>query len=802
MATTNELKPEQLRRTVDPRTLEAPTAEEHVPTAGIVGQQRAVAALQFGLGMRNSGFNVYVAGPPGVGKMTAVQAFVEDLARHAPTPPDWCYVNNFDDPYQPRACRLPTGRGRKFQQDMQELIAHVRREIGRVFESDDYTARYDQIVKELNDQRQSLFDQVNDHATKEGFAIRVSPIGIAIIPMTAGRPLNDTEFAALPLAAREEMLARREQLQEEINDALKQGRDLERTARDKLQELDRQVALYAVKPLFEELATLYQDLPDIAAYLGAVQQDILQHIENFKTSTTSQPDAEKAMAEAPGIKDVPLRRYQVNVLVDNSKREGAPVVVELNPTYANLCGRIEKEAQFGTLVTDFTMIKAGTLHTAAGGYLVLEVEDLLSNPFAWDGLKRALHSREIQIEEISERLGYLTTRSLRPQPIPIDVKVILVGSPMVYQLLHAYDSEFAELVKVRADFETDMPFNITNARNCLDVLASFCQKEDLLPLDASGAARILEHASRLADDQEKLSTHFGALTDVIREANYWACQAGATQITTAHIRQALEAHVFRANRIQERLHELITRGTLQIDTDGRTVGQINGLAVIGTGDYAFGQPARITATVGPGRGGVIDIEREARLGGPIHTKGVLILGGYLAQTYASDRPLTLLARLVFEQSYEGIEGDSASSAELYALLSALAKIPIRQDVAVTGAISQMGEVQAIGGVNEKIEGFFDVCRARGLSGSQGVMIPSSNLPHLMLREDVVAAVAEGRFHIWAVTHVNEGITLLTGMVAGERGADGRFLEGSINDLVDKRMRAFAESLQMHEENRE
>ena len=491
---------------------------------------------------------------------------------------------------------------------------------------------------------------------------------------------------------------------------------------------------------------------------------------------------------------MPFRKYQVNVLVDNSKQEGAPVVVELNPSYSNLFGRVEKEAHFGALYTDLTMIKAGSLHRANGGYLVLRAEDLLRNPFSWDGLKRALLSRQIEIEEPGERFGFMATKSVRPQPIPLDVKVALIGSPLLYYLLYASDDEFSELFKVKADFDTSMARDEENVQDFLAVLSTFCHKEKLKPLDASAVAKLLEHASRLAEDQEKLSTHFGALADVIREAHFWALQDGAPHVGAAHVQKALDEKLYRSNLIQERIQEMIARGTLLIDAAGEAVGQVNGLSVLSLGDYLFGKPSRITASVGPGREGVIDIEREVELGGPIHSKGVLILSGYLAQEYAQDKPLTLAARLVFEQSYEGIEGDSASSAELFTLLSALSGLPVKQGIAVTGSVNQHGELQAIGGVNQKIEGFFDVCQAKGLTGEQGVIIPQSNVQNLMLREDVVEAVKSKRFHVWPVKTIDEGIEILTGVPAGKRGPDGQFPEGTVGYRVDRRLREFAECL--------
>ncbi len=783
-----ELSPEQLRRTFDPHALGIETTEHIEPLEGIIGQRRAVSALQFGLGIQELGFNIYVAGPPGIGKMTAVRSFLEELARQKETPPDWCYVNNFEDPYHPKALRLPPGWGARFAQDIKNLIEHVRRELPKVFESEEYSARRDEIVKAINQQREAIINRVQEKASQAGFLLQAAPFGILIVPVLGGRPLSDAEFQSLPPAAREDIQRRRDALQEDLKVAMKEIRALEKLAQERLTELDRHVTLYMVGGLIDDLREKYRELPEVLEYLDALQKDILENIELFKGEQKSEGEL------PPWAKELPFRKYSVNVLVDNSKQHGAPVVVELNPVYHNLFGRIEKETQFGALYTDFTMIKAGSLHRANGGYLVLPIEDVLRSLLSWDGLKRALRSREIFIEELGERLGFIATKSLRPQPIPLDVKVVLVGHPIFYYLLHAYDEEFPELFKVKADFDTRMDASAENIRDFLKFLCTFCQKERLKHLDNTAVAKLLEHAARLAEDQQKLSTHFGAIADIIREANYWALQEGSSYIGARHVQKALDEKVYRSNLIQERIQEMIARGTLLIDTEGQAVGQVNGLSIIHLGDYTFGKPSRITASVGAGREGIIDIEREVELGGPIHSKGVLILSGYLAQKYAQDKPLTLTAKLVFEQSYEGVEGDSASSTELYALLSALSGVPIKQGIAVTGSVNQHGEVQAIGGVNEKIEGFFDICKIKGLTGEQGVLIPKSNVQNLMLREDVVEAVRAKKFHIWAVSTIDEGIEILTGVPAGERGRDGKFPEGTVNYLVDRRLREFAECL--------
>lgn len=801
-----ELSTEQLRKNFDPKALGIKSTESFGHLKGIIGQKRAVSALRFGLHIQgNNGFNVYVAGPPGIGKMTSVKAFLEEVASRKPTPPDWCYVNNFEDAYSPKVIQLPPGRGCEFKQDMSNLVDHIRRELPKVFESDEYGNRRDEIVNELTKQSETLSDELNQRASEKGFILRPTPMGIMFIPIRDGQPIQDEQFKALPESERSDFEQRRQALYQELKGTMKKVRQIERQGQEKVKELDRRVALNIVGGVLDDLVEKYEQFPKIIEHLKEVRKDILENIETFKITKQNQSGSN---ASAPGnpqmqlLHELNFRKYQVNVLVDNCKQEGAPVIVELNPTYNNLLGRIEKEMEMGVLNTDFTLIKAGALPLANGGFLVLPVEEVLRSLYSYDGLKRSLRAGEVQIEELGERLGFLAFKSLRPEPIPLDVKVVLVGSPLIYHLLHAYDEVFPELFKVKADFDTRMAFDDDNIKNLVAFISTYCEKHKLKHFDGQATARMLEHASRLADDQEKLSTKFGNLADVICEANYWAQQDEASLVSAKHVQKALDEKVFRSNLLQERIQEMIARGMILIDIEAKTVGQVNGLSVLNLGDYMFGKPSRITASVSPGREGVIDIEREVELGGPIHSKGVLILGGYISKKFAHDRPLTLASRLVFEQSYEGVEGDSASSAELYAILSALAEAPIKQGIAVTGSVNQHGEIQAIGGVNQKIEGFFDVCKLKGLTGDQGVIIPHSNVQHLMLREDVVAAVRERKFHLYAVKTIDEGIGILAGEAAGEQGTEGKFPKDTINERVRLRLREFEETLKAFREPRE
>ncbi|MEM3378015.1 MAG: ATP-binding protein [Candidatus Bathyarchaeia archaeon] len=784
-----KLPPESLRKECDTSLVRCKTTQELTPLQEIIGQERAVRALRFGLGIRNQGFNIYVAGYPGTGRKTAVKSFVEEVARVEPVPPDWCYVNNFSNPYEPKAMQLPAGRGRQFRDDMKFLIESVRTALPKAFESEDYAAKRDATIREVERQRKELIDKLNVKAQQEGFVIQSTPVGLLLIPVVNGQPLSEEELLRLPPKVQQLIQEKRERLEAEFRSAMRQFIDLERKVTEALKKLNRDVALYAIGNLVEDLIEKYKDLPEITSYLRDVQNDILDNIAQF----VKQGEPQQQLP-FPWMRESPFKKYEVNVIVDNSTLKGAPVIMEFNPTYQNLFGTTEKEVQFGALITDFTMIRGGSLHKANGGYIIIPVEDLLLNPFSYEGLKRALRDGKIVIEEPQERFGFISTKSLKPRPIPLKVKVILIGSPYIYQQLYLLDMEFAELFKVKAEFDTTMPRTEENIRQYAAFVCTLCQKENLKHLDSTGLVKIIEYSQRLCEDQQKLSTRFAEVADIVREANFYASQENSRFITGNHVKKAIEEKIYRSKLIQEKIQEMIKRGILLIDTDAEKVGQVNGLSVMSIGDFAFGIPSRVTASVGLGQEGVIDIEREAKLGGPIHTKGVLILSGYLNEKYAQDKPLSLSARLVFEQNYSGVEGDSASSTELYAILSALSNLPIKQYIAVTGSVNQKGEVQAIGGVNEKIEGFFEVCKAKGFTGKQGVIIPESNVQNLMLKEEVVEAVRNGQFHIYAVKTIDEGIEILTGVKAGKRLPDGTFEEGTVNHRVDKTLKEMAEKL--------
>ncbi len=786
---TSELSVEKLRNVAEPSKM-CTSTEELTPLEGIIGQNRATKALEFGLEIKQLGFNVYVSGLQGTGRKTAVKGFLEKIAATKQVPSDWCYVNNFQNPYQPKAIKLPAGRGKEFQSDVKSFVEETRRSLPKAFESDDYALKREAVVGEIEEERKVLLTQLNEQALKEGFALRSTPIGVLIVPIVKGQPLTDQQLLSLPKEARDEINKKREKLQSELRSAMRQLAGMQKKVTEEVQKLNQEIAKFVIGHRVDALIDGYKEFNGVREYLQAMEKNIVENLIEF----IQEPKTPQAPFRTPWMEELPFRKYEVNVIVDNSGLEGAPVVLELNPTHQHLFGRIEKEAQFGVLTTDFTMIRGGSLHQANGGFLVLPAEDLLRNLFSYDALKRALANKCIDIEEAGERLGFITTKGLKPQSIPLDVKVILIGHPYLYQQLYLLDMDFKELFKVKADFDTSIDRTEDNMRKYAAFVCTFCEKEKLKHLDGSGIAKVIEYGSRLAHDQKKLSTQFGEVADIIREANFYADQDGSEYVTGMYIKRVIDEKIYRSNLLQEKIREMIERGTILIDTEGEAVGQVNGLSVMSLGDFAFGAPSRVTASVGMGREGIIDIQREAKMAGPIHTKGVMILSGYMANKYSKDMPLSLSARLVFEQSYGMVEGDSASSTELYAILSALSKVPIKQEFAVTGSVNQKGEVQAIGGVNEKIEGFYEVCKAKGLNGKHGVLIPESNVKNLMLKEEVVEAVSNGKFHIHAVKTIDQGIEILTGAKSGSRLSDGSFEKDSINFKIDKNLRVMAEKL--------
>jgi len=796
--TVQPLPSHMLYRRCDPSSFNFATTDEleDLSLGEIVGQDRAVNAILFGIGIRREGYNLFALGPSGTGKRTTITQFLDQKAATEPVPPDWCYVNNFTHPHKPRALKLPPGYGRLLRRDMEQLIEELLVAIPAAFESEDYRSRRQEAQEEFESRQEKAFNEIQQEAGKRNIAVLRTPSGLFLAPLKDGEVISPDKFHKLPEEERRKFEESIAELQSRLQETIHQVRQWEREAREKVKELDRQVAMFAVGHRIDELRQKYAALPEVVSYLDAVQQDIVKNVNEFREAPKSEETAQTALlgGALPRFLLGPpiLRRYQVNVLVDHSESKGAPVFFEEYPTYNNLIGRIEHIAQMGALITDFNLIKPGALHLTNGGYLILDARQVLLQPYAWDGLKRALRAREIRIEPLGQALSLVSTVSLEPEPIPLDVKVILVGDRLLYYLLHQYDPDFSELFKVEVDFNEEMERSPENDLLYARMIATKVRQERLRPFDREAVARIIEHSARLAGDAWRLSTHMLSVTDLLREADYWADKAGNGVVTAADVQRAIDEQTHRADRVRDLMRDNIRRGMILLETTGERVGQINSLSYIKLGNFAFGQPGRVTARVRLGRGEVIDIEREVKLGGPIHSKGVLILSGFLAARYALDHPLSLSATLVFEQSYGSVEGDSASMAELCALLSALAGVPIRQSLAVTGSVSQHGEAQPVGGVNEKIEGFFDVCKDKGLTGEQGVIIPAANVQNLMLRDDVIKAVEAGLFHIYPVKTVDETIELLTGLPAGERDADGNFPPGSVNYLVEARLIELAE----------
>ncbi len=775
---------DKLRWNCDPELLGFETTAELPDFNDAIGQQRALRSIEFGLGVDGTGFNLYISGETGTGRTTTIASILAKRARQEAQPHDWVYVNNFKDTDSATSLNLPAGRGSELAADMKELIDAFRTDIPKALESSEYESRRAELLESFQAASNDLFQELEKASGKQGFSLQRTVSGLVIVPQKAGRNYTQEEYDALNEKKRLKLEKQGKELTEQLNEVLRTVRDQEKATKEALVKADRELGMSCLGHRLDPLREKYRELDKVLAYLDSVQEDILNTLDDFKPQST-QP-------QIPGIKmprqEPTFDRYQVNVLVDNKDTEGAPVVFESNPTYNNLFGRIEHVMQYGGVaVTDFTMIRAGALHRANGGYLVIDAREVLINPFVWDSLKRSIRNSEIKIEDVLEQYRFMTMVSLKPEPVQMSVKIILVGTPWIYYLLFHLDPDYRKFFKVKAEFDSRVVRTPEIMYDYALFVASHCRSEGLLPFHKSGVAALLEHTARMADDQSRLSSQFMEIADFIREISFWAVKADRSIISGDDVRSAAEESLYRVNRIEERLQELYEDGTIMVDTAGAVVGQINGLSVISLGDHTFGRPTRITATVYTGQDGMVNIEREVKLSGPIHDKGVLILTGYLGGTFAGEHPLSLSASICFEQSYDGIEGDSASSTELYALLSALSGVAIKQGIAVTGSVNQRGIVQAIGGVNHKIEGFFAVCRAQGLSGQQGVMIPKTNERHLMLHEDVVQAVKAGQFHIWSIETIEQGIEVLTGVKAGQRGKNGKYPVGSIYHRVDARL---------------
>jgi lon-related putative ATP-dependent protease len=803
MTRPRELTAEQLRRRCDTAQFTFTSTAEVPELEGIIGQERAARAIEFGIEIPYQGYNIYAMGPTGAGKTSIITRFLERKAATRAVPADWGYAHNFTDPDRPNAVSLPPGGGSKLRDQIDTLLAGIADALDKAFDSDQYAEHRNALGRELDQQRTEQFKQVDAYAREQGFTLARTEMGMMVAPVKDGQPLTPEQFEALPEKERETLSQRGQSLQEMLERTLRHVNELQEAAQERLSRVDQEIAAATIRPFFEKLIADYTAWPDVVDHLQGVQSHIAEHAGDFKSQAGGRAEqggeegqsSEQAPPWLQPESGTPYDRYRLNVIVDNQALQGAPVVLETNPTYANLIGHVDMRAEFGTLVTDYRQIKAGALHRANGGYLLLDAKVLLGQPYAWEALKQALRHRRIRIEDIGQRMGVLSASTLSPEPVPLDVKVVLIGDPETYYVLYAYDEQFEKLFKVRADFAVEMDWSRENEEQIVRFIRRQCDEGGLPHFDVSAVAKVIEYSARSVEDQRKLTTRFANVSDIVYEAAFWAQRAGRQVVTGEDVGKAIDERVYRSNQYEERLREMITDGTIMVDTRGAVVGQVNGLAVLELGDYAFGRPNRITARTFQGRAGVINIEREAKLSGRIHDKGVLILTGFLGGRYAQDKPLSLSASIAFEQSYEGVEGDSASSSELYALLSSLAELPIKQDIAVTGSVNQRGEIQAIGGATVKIEGFFDVCRAMsgGLTGEQGVILPAVNVPNLMLRDDVVEAVAQGKFHVYPVRTVDEGIEILTGVTAGERDPEGVYPPDSVNGRVDGRLRVLGKN---------
>jgi lon-related putative ATP-dependent protease len=793
----HKLSFDQLYKACDTSSFSFNTTDDLPDFKETIGQERAIQSLDFGLSLESTGFNIFILGEHGTGKMTTVKSFLSQKAMNEPVPADWCYVYNFNDPDAPIAISLEPGEASVFQKDMDDLIKILKVEISKVFESKEYEKQKSSIISESQQKERELFADLEKDAQEKGFSVRKTVGGLIIVPVKKnGEPLTEDEYELLEEQKRKKLDETGKSLQEKLNDVVRIVRQGEKAVKESLAKLEKDAALSAVGHLIDELKNKYKAHEKISAYLQAVQRDILDNLADFKTQEEQAP--QMPFMKMPKA-EPSFTKYIVNALVNNGGSRGAPCIFESNPTYYNLFGRIEHKIQYGLALTDFSMIKAGSLHKANGGYLVINALDLLRNLFAYDALKRAVRNREAKIEDIWEQYRLVSTTTLKPEAIPLNLKVILIGNPYLYYMLYNLDEEYRELFKVKADFDSRMNRTEENMNKYASYIATICREEKLLSFDRTGVAKVIEVSSRIAENQNKLSGKFSDIADVLREASYWAAKSGSAIVNDRHVQTAIDEKIHRTNRIEERIREAILEGTLIVETSGEKVGQINGLAILDFGDYSFGKPSRITARTYAGKAGVVNIERETKMSGKIHDKAILIISHYLGSRYAIKKPISLSASITFEQLYDMIEGDSASCAEFYALLSSISGVPLKQNIAITGSMDQNGDVQPIGGVNEKIEGFFDLCRIKGLDGSNGVIIPSRNMRHLMLRKDVVEAVEDGKFFIYAAEKVDEGMEIMTGMPMGELSEEGTYSGGTVNYLVMKRLTELSESMEKKNE---
>ncbi len=795
-AKTRRLTADKLRWICDESCFEFDSTMSVPALSDIIGQQRAISSLEFGLKIESHGYNIYAAGLTGTGRMTLIKTHLEELVKFAPQPEDICYVYNFANPDVPRMLLLPTGKGCEFRRDVEQLVVSLQEEVPRAFESKEYETEVSAIAQASQTRQQEMLNALESFAAERSYSIEFTKIGITLQPVRDGEALETDAIAALPESEREELEAQREEVQDQVQRFLRSAKELNKETREKIEAIKHRMGVFVVGSMVEIYREKYEEFPELAAYLQAFQEHAVDNLGDFGE------DEEKPQLPFMGLRQESdadkLNKFRVNVLVDNSQTEGAPVIIETSPTYYNLFGRIERKSVMGALFTNFNMIKAGSILKARSGYLVLNALDVLTSPGVWENLKKVVKHEEVRIEDLGEQYSLIPLSGMKPEPIPTKLKIIMIGSGRIYHLLQSLDEDFRKIFKVKVDFDSRMPMQMAVAEYPA-FISTRVREENLLHFARSGVAAMIEEGSREVDDRDWASTRFADIADLVREASYWAGEMGVKLVEREHVEKALREKRFRSNLVEERIQQLFEDGTLMVDVDGDRVGQVNGLAVLDLGDIRFGKPSKITVKTWMGRAGVIDIERESKLAGQIYQKGVLILSGYIGAQYAQGRPLTLSASLAFEQSYESVDGDSASSTELYALLSSLSDMPIDQGIAITGSVNQHGEVQPIGGVNEKIEGYFAICKQKGLTGGQGVMIPAANERHLMLAGELQDAVAAGEFHVWSVTTIDQGLEILTGKSAGEPDAEGVYPEGSIHRAVLDKLDEFREGLKGEKE---
>jgi len=785
-----------LRNACDSLALEFERSDQLPAGKPYLGQQRAIDAIEFGIRMKRDGYNLFVLGPNGSHRHGLAEELARERAKEQGAPSDWCYVNNFADPERPSTLRFPAGRGTEYRDDMQEIIEEMRLAIPAAFDDDDYRNQLKALEEATHKEVEEHWRSLEKQAAKDGINVLQTPTGVVLAPVRDGEVISDDEFAKLPKAKRKKIQAAIHDLSEELQARIEQMPKLRKRHRERVKALNQEVTTHAVGILLAELRKKYEDLPDVGTYLDQIQKNIIDNAEDFLQAQHSTVplltrDSSRLFAQ-----------YEVNLVVRNERDATAPIIYEPNPSYSNIIGKIEHRAEMGALVTDFRMIRSGALLQANGGYLILDIQRILSRPFIWEGLKQALFAKRVRIESPGEIYGFVSTTTLRPEPIPLDVKIVLIGERWLYYLLCVYDREFTDLFSVAADLDDDVERSDDNVENYALLIASRAKDSELLAFSKPAIQRVIEQRARHAEDGERLSTHMRSLDDLLMQADYWARRRDSDLVEVSDIVKAIEQRDRRLNRMQSKVLDAIERDILLIDTSGARVGQVNGLSVVGLGEFRFGHPMRITATTRIGTGDVVDIEREVELGGAIHSKGMMILSAALSSRYAPDKPLSMQGSVVFEQSYGGVEGDSASVAELCALMSSLSGVPIKQNLAVTGSINQHGRVQVVGGINEKIEGFFEVCKTRGLDGSHGVIIPRENVKHLMLQEEVVEAVQQGLFNVYGVQSIDEAVTIITGTEAGERDEDGKFAPDSVNALVEEQLIKYAMLRKKHAEKDE